>query len=157
MKSKGIIQLWGEFVDLVGWSRGEDKRDLKDLELFPKVFLRKWRGDWSIHYLPIGSVLIIPSPWPSIWSEFVGWLGGREWWNTGEKLSKLDIFAKEMINIVSKIDRDLCVGYKYEDFDASLDKCIMIGTSHWSTICKEYWDIKFPKWTLLDINGTKEI
>lgn len=156
MKGKGIIQLWGEFIDL-GWSRGEDNRDLKDLELFPKVFLRKWKGSWSIHYLPIGSILTIPAPWPSIWSEFYGWLGGKERLSTGVDPSVLEIFAKEMVNLVSQIDKDLCVGYKYEDFDASLDKCIMIGTNPWGMVCKDYWGIKLPRWTILDINGTKEI
>lgn len=159
MKSKGIIQLWGEFIDL-GWSKKlwSDKRDLKDLELFPKVFLRKWQGAWTIHYLPIGTVLTIPPPWPSIWSEFVTWLGGDYYRSTEENnLSVLDRFAQQMIYITSQIDRNLCVGYKYEEFEAALDTLIGIGTGEWSRICKEKWELRFPMWTILDINGTKEV
>lgn len=160
MKSKRIIQLWGEFIDL-GWSKKlwSDKRDLKDLELFPKVFLRKWQGSWTIHYLPIGTVLTIPSPWPSIWSEFVTWLGDENYWSSiKEKNSSiLDLFAQKMIYITSQIDRDLCIGYKYEEFEEALDTLIGIGTKDWADICKEKWEIRFPMWTILDINGIKEV
>lgn len=158
MKSKGIIQLWGEFIDLsYGGKPRIDYRDLKDLELYPKVFLRKWKGEWTIHYLPIGTVLNIPAPWPSIWYEFVEWLSGREYTTDVLSSTVVERFAENMINVTLQIHRSLSVNYKYEDFEAWMDELVRIGTKPWRQIFLELWNIKLPSWTILDINGRKEI
>lgn len=163
MKSKGIVELWDEFLAL-GWN-GWNSKDtwntlLVDSELFPAVFLRRYEGNWVLHLLPIATKLIIPAPWPILWSEFNTWGGGRVVELLKEKpenteFSQLETFCLGFFQVVWHIEMGVCGTSKFgKIYEEQLGSLFSIGTEPFR---KWFSGEKLKPWILETIEDRKEI
>lgn len=168
MKSKNILELFDEFLYL-SWGRDKKKEQaepLRDVELYSYVFLRKYKGDWMIEYLPVGTRLKIPAPWSSMWSEFFVWGGSQvqDWINSVReeeiKKSGLLYFCYTMFKILSYIEGEI---YRViSDFETKWEEeittIINLGTGEFRTWCKEEHNIILDPWIIENYeDGEKEI
>lgn len=168
MKSKDIFELLDEFLSL-GWywdRKRELEKNLKDLQLYPGVWLRKYKGNWTIEYLPVGSRMEIPSPWPAIWSEFCVWGGSRvmDWSEEVDieeiKDNKLLYFCYTFFKLVTYIEQELCnaspeFGNMWEE---EMEKLCEIGTKDFREWIEQEHNLKLQPWEIDNFeNGKKEI
>lgn len=164
MKNKEFEELWSEFLSL-GWEGNDPKStwntSLVDLQLFPKIFLRRWEGAWIIQFLPFATKLIIPAPWPLMWSEFNTWSGGSMVELLKSKLpikSKVEYFGRIWFGIVSHIERKLCGSPEFEKiWEEELGKILTLGTRDFRTWMKEEHNIKLEPWIYENLEERKEI
>lgn len=165
MNSKTFEELWSEFIAL-GWTgyynpKSSWNSSLVDIQIFPKIFLRRWEGKWIIQFLPIATKLIIPAPWPLMWSEFNTWGGGsmRELLKSGNEIkSKVECFGRIWFSIVTHIENKMCGGLKVKEiWEELLGKILTLGTSDFREWMKEEFDITLEPWIYENLEDRKEI
>lgn len=157
---RSVIDVWTEFMEL-GWSGGiiKDEQRVKDLEVLPKIFLRKNSGVLSIHYLPIATILEIPAPWLSILGEFNVWIGGRidEVLEYSKTLSTINRFGYWLSLFGRSIECSLC-GINREWFLGDVISNLSdLGTEEWREWMMENWQLKLPNWTMNNLETSIEI
>lgn len=164
MKSKNPLELFDEFLSLSYDPVGLEK-ELYDLKLFPMVYLRKWEGKWTIHILPIGTRIMIPAPWPSMFSQFNVWGGGRvmDWIKENikdwENFNPLLQFTITFYNFTRHIEREMCGSPEYEKiWEENMGNCMKIGTKLFRDWIKETHGEELKPWILENFeNESKEI
>lgn len=162
MEGKGFIELWDEFISLQwdGYSPNSSWNSrLEDIELFPLTYIRRWEGRWILHILPISTKLIIPAPWPQMWSEFNTWGGAA----LRELLSRppnnlVEEFGLRMFGIVSHIERKMCGSEEFwEIWEKELRNLLLLGTKVFRKWMEEQYEIKLEPWIYENIEDRKEI
>lgn len=155
---RNFCDIWDEFICL-GYERRNIQSDrVEDLEIYPKIYLRKYKGIWKVYYLPISTILEIPAPWSSMWSEFCVW--GGELVSIVQNLlprTGIEKFGKYMTQWISNIEKGLCGSYKELVFEETLTTLLETGTYGFRKWMEEEYKIKLDPWKITSQFEIKEI
>lgn len=166
MESKNILNLFDEFLSL-SWKEENGKDELKDSQIFPKIFVREYKGAWTVQLLPIGTKIIFPSPWPEMWSQFHVWGGSRvmNWWEEVKRERKIltnnQTFGINFFFLSSLMDSRYWENSRNqfeEMWEEKINSLFKIGTLGWRSWIKEEHGIELKPWILENFeNESKEI